>query len=41
MNLIKTSLEGVYIIEPAVFSDARGYFFESYNRNVFEKAGVN
>lgn len=41
MNLIKTSLEGVYIIEPAVFSDARGYFFESYNRNVFEKAGLN
>lgn len=41
MNLIETSLEGVYIIEPAVFSDARGYFFESYNRNVFEKAGLN
>lgn len=41
MNLIETSLEGVYIIEPAIFSDARGYFFESYNRNVFEKAGLN
>ena len=41
MNLIETSLEGVYIIEPAVFSDARGYFFESYNRNAFEKAGLN
>lgn len=41
MNLIETSLEGVYIIESAVFSDARGYFFESYNRNTFERAGLN
>ncbi len=41
MNLISTVLEGVYIIEPAVFTDARGYFYESYNRNAFEKAGLH
>lgn len=41
MNLIETSLEGVYIIEPVVFTDARGYFFESYNRNTFEKADLH
>ena len=41
MNLIETSLEGVYIIEPVVFTDARGYFFESYNWNTFEKAGLH
>lgn len=40
MNLIKTELEGVYIIEPKIFRDARGYFFESYNRKDFEKAGL-
>lgn len=31
MNIIKTEIEGVVIIEPRVFGDARGYFFESYN----------
>ena len=31
MNVIKTDIEGVVIIEPKVFNDARGYFFESYN----------
>lgn len=41
MNLIKTSLEGVYIIEPNVFGDTRGYFFESYNQKNFEKSGLN
>lgn len=41
MKLIETSLEGVYIIEPKVFSDTRGYFFESYNLSAFEKAGLD
>lgn len=40
MNFIKTALEGVFIIEPHVFTDARGYFFESYSRAVFEAAGL-
>ena len=35
MNIIKTDIEGVCIIEPRVFGDARGYFFESYNRRDF------
>ena len=29
MNVIKTDIEGVVIIEPRIFTDARGYFFES------------
>jgi dTDP-4-dehydrorhamnose 3,5-epimerase len=31
MNIIKTDIEGVVIIEPKIFEDSRGYFFESYN----------
>ena len=30
MNVIKTAIDGVLIIEPKVFGDARGYFFESF-----------
>ena len=37
MKTSKTSIEGVYIIEPRVFRDERGYFFESYNQQEFEK----
>lgn len=40
MNFIETALEGVFIIEPKIFSDARGYFFESYNQSEFEKSGL-
>ncbi|MDE6741421.1 MAG: dTDP-4-dehydrorhamnose 3,5-epimerase [Muribaculaceae bacterium] len=36
MNITKTAIEGVVIIEPRVFPDARGYFFESYNKKVFD-----
>lgn len=36
MNIIKTAIEGVFVIEPKVFGDARGYFFESYNANDFK-----
>lgn len=39
-NFIKTSLEGVYIIEPIVFGDHRGYFMESYSKRDFEEAGL-
>ena len=31
MNVIKTAIEGVVIIEPRIFEDARGYFFESFS----------
>lgn len=37
MEVIKTSIEGVVIIEPKVFKDARGYFFESFSQREFEE----
>lgn len=37
MNVIKTEIEGVLILEPRVFMDARGYFFESFSQRDFEK----
>jgi len=42
MEVIKTALFGVYIIEPRVFGDSRGYFFESYNAREFaEKTNIH
>ncbi len=41
MEVIKTSIDGVLIIEPRVFRDARGYFFESFSQREFdEKVGA-
>lgn len=37
MNFIKTEIADVYIIEPSVFGDNRGYFLESFNLNTFEE----
>ncbi len=37
MNVIKTDLEGVVIIEPQVFGDERGYFFESFSQPRFDQ----
>lgn len=37
MNYIKTEIEGVFIIEPRIFGDNRGYFFESFIQAEFEK----
>ena len=37
MEVIKTALEGVVIIEPRVFKDARGYFFESFSQREFDE----
>ncbi len=37
MNFIKTAIEGLVIIEPKVFGDDRGYFFESFNQKLFEE----
>ena len=40
MKVIKTAIDGVVIIEPRVFEDARGYFFESFSQREFdEKVG--
>ena len=41
MNFIKTAIEGVFIIEPSVYPDSRGYFFESYNEKVFTDNGIS
>lgn len=41
MKATETNLEGCFIIEPTIFDDGRGSFFESYNQQVFEeKVGV-
>jgi len=37
----KTPINGLYVIEPKVFGDSRGYFFESYNKNDFAEEGLN
>ena len=40
MNIIKTEIPGLMIIEPKVFGDARGYFFESYSEKLLMDAGM-
>ena len=37
MDIIKTSIDGVLIIEPRVFKDSRGYFFESFSQREFDE----
>ena len=42
MEVIKTDIDGILIIEPHVFGDSRGYFFESFNAKEFkEKTGLD
>lgn len=36
MNIIKTAIDGIVIIEPRIFNDSRGYFFESYSQRDFD-----
>ena len=36
MNFVKTSIEGVWIVEPRVFNDPRGYFMEAFKKEEFE-----
>ena len=40
LKKIPTSLPGVFILEPRVFVDERGFFFESYNQRVMAEAGI-
>jgi dTDP-4-dehydrorhamnose 3,5-epimerase len=40
MKVTETRIKGLLIIEPRVFSDDRGYFYESYNRSKFTEAGI-
>lgn len=41
MNIIKTKLQDVYIIEPQVFKDSRGWFLESWSKIKLEEAGLH
>lgn len=40
MNIITTPIEGLLVIEPKVFTDARGYFVETYNEQHYQEAGI-
>ena len=37
MNIIETGIEGLWIIEPRIFGDSRGYFFESFSQKEFDE----
>lgn len=41
MNISKTKLEGLLILQPKVFEDSRGYFFESFRLDVLQSHGMN
>ena len=41
IKVTKCPIEGLYIIEPAVHGDSRGYFMETYNQNDMREAGLN
>lgn len=40
MNVIKTDIAGLLILEPKVFGDSRGYFFESWSKSRYEEIGI-
>ena len=40
MKAIQTDIQNVLIIEPSIFTDARGYFFESWNKAKYEEVGI-
>lgn len=40
MKVIETKLKGILVIEPKVFKDERGYFYESYNQKMFYEIGI-
>ena len=41
MKIIETGFEGLYIIEPTIFKDERGYFYETYNERRYKEAGID
>lgn len=41
MKITETNIEGLIIIEPRVFNDDRGYFYESYNKAKFKEIGID
>ena len=40
MNIIKTGIDGLFVLEPCVFGDSRGYFFETWKKETYEQAGI-
>jgi dTDP-4-dehydrorhamnose 3,5-epimerase len=40
MELIRTEFYGLYVIKPKIYTDSRGYFFESYRHDAFIKCGI-
>jgi len=41
MKVVETGFKGLLVIKPVIYTDARGYFFESFNRSSFENAGID
>lgn len=41
MNVVETPLKDVFVLEPKVFGDERGFFMESWNQQVFTEAGLD
>ena len=41
MRIVNAALSGILVLEPKVFKDARGFFFENYNRRAFRDAGID
>lgn len=41
MKLVETGIKDLFVIEPKVFGDHRGYFLETYNQNTFKELGLN
>jgi dTDP-4-dehydrorhamnose 3,5-epimerase len=41
MNITETGLQGLVLIQPKVYADNRGYFFESFNKNTFLNSGID
>src|SRR6478735_5718288 len=40
MEIKKTSIDGLLILEPKIWKDDRGYFFESFRKDIFDKQGI-
>jgi len=40
MNIVETPIPGLFVIEPRIFADDRGYFFESFSKTKFAEAGL-
>ncbi len=41
MEIIETGFKGLLVIKPVVFTDSRGYFFESFNKDAYHNAGIS